>query len=53
MRSEPYVCPQCLKDGSYTGSLRHGDQAPPNCKNHGKNQEQWVEMKPVKEVKRG
>lgn len=52
-KSEPYRCERCIEEGSYTGALRHGDQPPPVCKNHGKSAEQWVEMKPVKEVKRG
>lgn len=46
-KSVPYRCEQCLIEQSYTGALRFPGDPPPKCKNHGKAEENWVEMTPV------
>jgi hypothetical protein len=48
-KSEPYRCVRCLEEGSYNGFLRFPGDPPPVCKNHGKDEEQWLEMEPVEE----
>lgn len=51
-KSIPYVCPRCRDEGSYTGSLRFGEDPEPTCKNHGKDQHQWIRMEPVNKEKK-
>ena len=46
-KSEPYRCPRCLEEHSYTGALRFPGDPVPVCKNHGREEEQWVEMRKV------
>ena len=50
-KSVPYRCEKCLEEGSYTGSLRFAGDPAPVCKNHGKSEEQWIEMTPVEKEK--
>lgn len=48
-KSVPFVCPRCVAEGSYNGSLRHKQTDPvPICRNHGS---VTVEMEPVREKK--
>ncbi len=42
-KTVPYKCLRCEAEGSYNGSLRHGEQPVPKCKEHG-------EMTEVKRV---
>jgi len=51
-KSEPFRCPRCLDEGSYTGALRFPGDPVPVCKNHGKAEEQWVRMEPVNKEKK-
>lgn len=46
-KNEPYRCPRCIEEGTYTGTLRFVGDPIPQCRNHGKADEQHVEMEPV------